>query len=110
MYRCFVAEMELSVLRILLKVLLFPITLALSLFIAVCRFICCFSGAVLSVISFIMFVIALLALIIPTIETPFQTTIIVWLVAFLISPFGIPLFADWLLDKLEDLNFAIKSI
>ena len=96
--------------RILLKILLFPVSLILSLFIAICRFICCFSGAVLSVISSIMFLIALAALIIPTIETPFQTTIIVWVVAFLISPFGIPKFADWLLDKLDDLNFAIKSI
>jgi len=96
--------------RIILKILLFPLTLALSLFVAICRFVCCMSGALLSVLSSIMFTIALLALLIPSINMPFQTSIIVWIVAFLISPFGIPMFADWLLDKLEDLNFAIRAI
>ena len=93
--------------RILLKILFFPVTLMLSLFIAVCRFIFCFSEALLSVISSIVVFILFAALIIPTIENP---TIKLWAMAFLISPFGIIRFADWLLDKLDDLNFAIKSI
>jgi len=96
--------------RILLKILFFPVTLILSLFVAVCRFIFCFSEALLSVISSIVVFILIAALIIPTIETPFKTMLPLWAMAFLISPFGIIRFADWLLDKLDDLNFAIKSI
>nr|WP_242835415.1 CD1845 family protein [Desulfitobacterium sp. PCE1] len=31
-------------------------------------------------------------------------------VAFLISPYGIPKLAEWFIDRLDDLNCAIKSI
>jgi hypothetical protein len=30
--------------------------------------------------------------------------------AFIISPFGLPKLADWLLDRLDGLNMAIRSI
>lgn len=33
-----------------------------------------------------------------------------FVIAYLISPYGIPKFAEWLIDKLEDLNYAIQSI
>ena len=33
-----------------------------------------------------------------------------FVLAFLISPYGIPLFLDWVVDKLDDLEFAIQNI
>ena len=96
--------------RVLFKIILFPITLVLSLVVAICRFVCCFSGGVLSIISSIMVFITVVAWIIPSVRTSLMPTIHVLVVAFLISPFGIPKFADWLIDRLDDLNFAIKSI
>ena len=33
-----------------------------------------------------------------------------WLaVAFLVSPFGLPAVAGWLIDRLDDLNYSLKT-
>jgi len=45
--------------RILLKILFFPITLILTVLILFFDFICLFSTAVLSILSFVVFMIAL---------------------------------------------------
>ena len=71
------------------------------------RFVCGFSGAVLGVISTLFFTLALLTLILLKEPGGALTTAIV---AFVISPYGIHKPAEWFVDRLEDLNFAIKSI
>ena len=93
--------------RILFKIILFPITLVLSIVVGVCRFVCGFSGAVLGVISTLLLTLALLTLILLKELGGALTTAII---AFVVSPYGIPKLAEWLIDRLEDLNFAIKSI
>lgn len=85
-------------------------TLALSVIVAACRFVCHFSGALLSVASGLVFTVALLGFILPVTRLPLQSQVMMFVLAFLISPFGIPKLADWLLDKLDDLNLAIRSI
>lgn len=50
--------------RMLLKILLFPVILVLSIAVATSRFLCDFSGALLSILSAIIFLIAVLALLI----------------------------------------------
>lgn len=59
--------------RIVFKVLLFPVTLALSIAVAICRFVCGFSGALLSVASGIVFTIAFLGLVPPLAKLPTLT-------------------------------------
>ena len=93
--------------RILFKIILFPITLVLSIAVWFCRFVCGFSGAVLGVISTLLLTLALLTLILLKEPGGALTTVII---AFVVSPYGIPKLAEWLIDRLEDLNFAIKSI
>lgn len=93
--------------RILFKVILFPITLVLSIAVGVCRFVCGFSGAVLGVISTLLLMLALLTLILLKEPGGALTTAII---AFVVSPYGIPKLAEWLVDRLEDLNDAVKSI
>ena len=93
--------------RLLFKIVLFPITLALSIIVGVCRFVCGFSGAVLGVISTLFFTLALLTLILLKEPGGALTTAII---AFVISPYGIHKLAEWFVDRLEDLNSAIKSI
>ena len=93
--------------RILLKIILFPISLVLTIFVAVCRFVSGFSGALLAVISFILFVLAVLTLIL---LKDIKGAITAAVFSFLISPYGVPMFAEWLIDRLDDLNYAIKSI
>lgn len=93
--------------RILAKILLFPLVLALTILIAVCRFICAFAGAVLAVLAGILFLIGLATLVL--LRDP-HGSITAFVLAFLVSPYGIPLFVDRLVDRLDGLNRAIKSI
>ena len=39
-----------------------------------------------------------------------QTAIIAGVCAFLLSPYGLPRLAMWMMDRLDDLKVAIKSI
>ena len=93
--------------RILIKILLFPLTLLLSISVAAFRFVCHFSGAVLGIVSSIVFIIALLALILLRDTT---AALNAGIIAFVISPFGLPKLAEWLVDRLDDLNILVKSI
>ena len=93
--------------RILLKILIFPITLILTVLILFFDFICLLSTAVLSILSFVVSMIALGTIFILK-ETSEGIRIIV--LAYLISPYGIPLFAAWLIAKMDGLNDLLKSI
>ena len=93
--------------RILLKILIFPITLILTVLILFFDFICLLSTAVLSILSFVVSMIALGTIFILK-ETSEGIRIIV--LAYLISPYGIPMFAAWLIAKIEGLNDMLKSI
>jgi len=93
--------------RIITKIILFPVMVALAILVAVCRFICSFSGMVLAVLAGLLFLVGLGTL--ALLRDP-RGSVISFVLAFLISPYGIPLFFNWLVDKLDDLNCAIKSI
>ena len=93
--------------RILLKILFFPITIILTVLILFFDFVFLFSTAVLSILSFVVFMIALGTIFILK-ETSEGIRIIV--LAYLISPYGIPMFAAWLIAKIEGLNDMLKSI
>ena len=82
-------------LKLLLKILAAPVILALTLFVWICVGIVYISGLVLGLISM---VIAL------------QNGIILLVMAFLISPYGLPMAAIWLLGKVQDLKFAIQDL
>ena len=63
------------------------------------------SGLVLGLISMIL---ALLGVAVLIIYSP-QNGFILLLMAFLISPMGLPLAAIWLLGKVQDLKYAIQD-
>ena len=46
--------------RILLKILRFPVVLVLTVLVAFCRFFCLFSGMVLGIVAVLLFLIGLL--------------------------------------------------
>ena len=48
--------------RIIIKILLFPIVLALTLLVAFCRFFCLFSGMVLGIVAFLLFLLGIVVL------------------------------------------------
>ena len=93
--------------RLILKILLFPVVLVLTIFVAICRFLCTFSTVLMSIIAFILFVLALAMIIF---LHDISNGLIVLVLAWLISPFGIPLFASWLVEKVDDLNGKLKAV
>lgn len=66
--------------RIVFKILLFPVVFVLSMLVWFCRAICWFSSGVLSLTS------------------------------WLLSPFGLPLAAEWIIDRVENVKDAIAAI
>lgn len=93
--------------RIILKVLLFPVTLALSLLVAICRLACQLSGMVLAVFAFVMFAISLGVMII---LQDFHEGVRIMGLALFVSPLGIPLIATFLVELLGVFNETLKEI
>ena len=92
--------------RGLFRILLLPLRLALSIVIGICRFFCICSTAVLSVLSSVLFLLSLMAFLVG--HT--QAGALGMIGAFLISPFGLPKVASWLIDKMDYLRITITAI
>ena len=92
--------------RILLKILLFPVVLVLWVLVTFCRFFCLFSGMVLSILAVLLFLIGLLVLFASRMDGFIGFMILAWLV----SPYGLPIAAAWLTERVADFNRVLKSI
>lgn len=93
--------------RILLKILLFPITLTLSVIVLVCQFLCVFSTMLLSILAFLLFVLALAIMVL---LGEVGEGLKALLAAYLISPYGVPMLATWLIGTVGGLNERLKGI
>ena len=92
--------------RIIIKILLFPIVLALTLLVAFCRFFCLFSGRVLGIVAFLLFLLGIVVLFAGRVDGFIGFLVLAWLV----SPYGLPLAASWLTERVADFNHMLKSI
>ncbi len=92
--------------RIIIKILLFPIVLALTLLVAFCRFFCLFSGMVLGIVAFLLFLLGIVVLCAGRVDGFIGFLVLAWLV----SPYGLPLAASWLTERVADFNHMLKSI
>lgn len=110
---------DMRVLRIFFKILLFPVSLVLTIFVAISSFLIERAAVLLNIVSGILFLAALAAYAEYFFGWPFdrigdaptlQLAIFGTVFAFVLSPYGLPTFTLWLVDKLDDLNCAIKSI
>lgn len=93
------------ILKLLLKILVAPVILALTLFVWICAGLVYLSGMVLGLISTFCALWGVFQLIVG----PIHNGVIVLILAFLISPYGLPMAAIWLLGKVQDLKFAIQD-
>mgnify|MGYP003163056470 CR=1 FL=1 len=93
------------VLKCLLMIVTAPVVLVLTLFVWLCTGLIYISGLVLGLLST---VIALLGVAVLITYSP-QNGVILLVMAFLISPMGLPLAAIWLLGKVQSLKFAIQD-
>jgi hypothetical protein len=98
--------MRAFLLKLLLKIVMVPVILALTLFVWICVGIVYVSGLVLGLISMMVALLGVAVLLICSL----QNGIILLVMAFLISPYGLPMAAIWLLGKVQDLKFAIQDL
>ena len=94
-----------KILKCLLMIITAPVILVLTLFVWLCMGLIYISGLVLGLLST---VIALLGVAVLITYSP-QNGVILLVIAFLISPMGLPLAAIWLLGKVQDLKYAIQD-
>lgn len=91
--------------RFILRILLLPLRLLLSALTSIITFLLCVLGAGCGVISVIVSIIAIAAFIAR--ETTGGIAFLV--IAVLASPFALPAAADWIIDKMRGLCFALKD-
>lgn len=91
--------------KFLWKLLAAPVVLALTFFVWFCMGVLYLSSLVLGIISTIVGLLGLAVLITYSV----QNGIILLVIAFLVSPAGLPTAAVWLLGKVQDLRFAIQD-
>ena len=96
----------LGLVKLILKIVVAPVVLFLTLAIWICVGLVYVSGLVLGLLSM---VIALLGVAVLVTYSP-QNGLILLVIAFLISPFGLPKLAFWLLSKVQDLKYAIQDL
>ena len=92
--------------RIILKIIAAPAVLALTLIVAVLNFSVSLASWVLGILSLIFAVCGLFELFI---QSNPQWGITGLVLAFLLSPFGLPAAAEWLVCWLDDLNCSLKT-
>lgn len=94
------------ILKLLLKILVAPVILALTLFVWLCAGLVYLSGLVLGLISMVIALLGVAVLL----TCSLQNGIILLVMAFLISLFGLLMAAIWLLGKVQDLKFVIQDL
>ena len=94
------------ILKVPLKILTGPVILSLTLFVWICVGIVYVSGLVLGLISMVVALLGVAVLI----TYSLQNGIILLVIAFLISPYGLPMAAIWILGKVQDLKLIIQHL
>ncbi|MCJ7837135.1 CD1845 family protein [Cuneatibacter sp. NSJ-177] len=91
--------------RLLLKIAAAPVIVALAMFVWICSSLLYCSAFIFGIVST---VIALLGLAVLVTYSP-KNGLILWGIAFLVSPVGLPMAAAWVLGKVQDLRYWIQD-
>lgn len=91
--------------RLLLKVLAAPIIVVLTLFVWIFSLLLYCSAFVFGLISTIIGLLGLAVLVTYSV----QNGIILLIIAFLVSPVGLPMAAAWLIGKVQDFKYWIQD-
>ena len=94
-----------KILKGLLMIITVPVILVLTLFVWLCMGLIYISGLVLGLLSMVIALLGVAVLL----TYSLQNGLILLVMAFLISPMGLPLAAIWLLGKVQSLKFAIQD-
>lgn len=91
--------------RLILKIIAAPVVLALTLFVWICSGLLYVSAFVFGLAGT---VVAILGVAVLVTYSP-KNGVILLVIAFLVSPMGLPMAAAWLLGKIQDLRYAIQD-
>lgn len=91
--------------RLVFKILALPFVLVTGILYLVCKFMVIASGTVLGILSGIVFLASLVLLFTSGLWAGLSWLII----AFLISPYGLPMAAAWLVGMIGGVNGALKD-
>ena len=94
-----------KILKGLLMIITAQVILVLTLFVWLCMGLIYISGLVLGLLSMVIALLGVAVLL----TYSLQNGLILLVMAFLISPMGLPLAAIWLLGKVQSLKFAIQD-
>lgn len=92
--------------KLIAKIIALPFILALTLLVAVLSFVLSFSDWLLSLAASLLGLLGVLALV--TGWSSASSGVAALVMAFLLSPFGLPAVADWFLGLLDSLNYSLK--
>ena len=84
----------------------YPLLVSVTLLVAVLTFLLSLSAGLLSILASVLGLLSVLMLFV---EKDISTGIAGLLMAFAISPFGLPALAGWLLAKLDELNGSLRG-
>ena len=91
--------------RLILKIVAAPLVIALTLFVWICIILLYCTGMVLGLAALVVALFGVAVLV----TYSLQNGIILLVIAFLISPMGLPTAAAWLLGKVQGLRYAIQD-
>ena len=91
-----------TALRFAGRILLSPVLLALKLLLLFCTFLAAVSMGLLSIVSSLLGIMAVLVMFTVSMESGIALMVLAWL----ISPIGLPLLAEKLLHFLSDLQYS----
>jgi len=94
-----------KILLVILKMLLLPVVAVLYIAVAFLSFVLIISGVILGILSVIVAIMAILMLV--TSNIPGGIAFLV--IAFLVSPLGLPRLAAWLIEAIGDVLGMLKS-
>ena len=89
--------------KLLLKILAAPVIAALTLFVWLCSAILYCSAYVLGLAGSLLSLLAILVIVLDSVKNG----LLLLLVAYLVSPLGLPMAAAWLLARVQDVKYAI---
>ena len=91
--------------KLILKILALPITLALSIFTTLCAAVLSCTASIFALAGSLLMTLAFMVLL----SGSPKNAAIVAVIAFLVSPLGIPMLTVRLLGGLQDLNLLLKD-
>jgi len=93
--------------KLIFKLIALPFIVILTIGVPLMTYLFCFSNVVCGFLSVIIGGCGILLWVTGT-STAFQAIVLI-VMGFLLSPLGLHKAVDWLLDKLDDLNYSLKD-